>query len=195
MHSGPDSKLSETGLVNNIKEENKNNENITQDQQLNTALTSENKLPSKPSIQMFKCNICNLYTKFDYHGTRPVERHLLNRLDKEQLTEDELKEKSKLIDSIKNKKESIVLLEKCYVCDDPFSSVKSSSYLVLGANCFTCKQMTCMSNECSIFYYNKRFCQKCAAIHLENEEQGNNEFPVELKSEIIKLISSSKSND
>ena len=163
-----------------------------------TKTTSTNLSSSSThNIKMFKCHMCNLYTKYDYYGTRPVERHLLNRLDKEQLTDEELKEKAKLIDSIKNKKESIALLEKCYVCDDPFSTVKSSSYLVLGANCFTCKLMTCMSNECSVFYYNKRFCLKCASTHLEEDSKNNDacEFPVELKNEILKLISNSKLNE
>ena len=87
----------------------------------------------------------------------------------------------------KNKKESIALLENCYVCDDPFSAVKSYNYLVLGANCFTCNQMCCMSNECSIFYYKKRFCLKCAEVNLKMEKE---EFPVELKNELVKLINS-----
>ena len=147
---------------------------------------------STTNIKMFKCHMCNLYTKYDYYGTRPVERHLLNRYDKDDLTDEEKKEKIKLIDSIQNKKESIVLLEKCYICDDPFAEVKSYNYLVLGANCFTCKQMACMSNECSVFYYKKRFCLKCVAQHLEDDQE---EFPTELKSELVKIINKQKSTE
>ncbi len=136
--------------------------------------------------------MCNLYTKYDYYGTRPIERHLLNRIDRDNLTKDEQNEKNKLLESIKNKKESIVLLEKCYITDDPFSTLKSYNYLILGGNCSTCNQMVCMSNECSFFYYKKRFCLKCASKHLENDD---GEFPDELKIELNKVLNRSKTDE
>jgi hypothetical protein len=182
MSTEAQSNESEIKTENSLASPNNNNESSSTNEQSNLI----------SNIKMFKCCICKLFTKYDYFGTRPVERHVLNRLDKDNLSEEEQREKLKLLESIKNKKESIVLLEKCYVCDDPFSNLKSYNYLVLGGTCFTCSQMVCMSNECSVFYYKKRFCLKCAANHLETDKD---EFPIELKKELIKIISQTKINE
>ena len=144
-------------------------------------------------IKMFKCSMCDLYTKYEYFGTRPVERHLLNK-PYEELTPDQQKERLKINDSIKLKKESIVLLENSYVCDDPFSVLKSSNYLVLGADCSVCKKMVCVDSQCSFFYYKKRFCLNCAKVYANEENESAQEFPLELRNEIVKIISA-KSND
>lgn len=109
---------------------------------------------------LFKCYLCNIYAKYNYYGNKPVEHYF---------------QKFNL-----NVKDTIVLLENAYVCDDPFSDTKTS-YLILGSKCYICKQMICISNECSLFYYNKRFCIKCAV-------QNINEFPNELKLELNKQI-------
>ena len=114
--------------------------------------------PTKSSYKnLFKCNNCELYAKYDYFGNKPTEHYLNNK-----------------------SKDSIILLENAYICDDPFSDLKIN-YLILGSNCFECKKMICLSLECSIFYYNKRFCIQCALNNLQ-------EFPLEIKKELQKYI-------
>ena len=104
---------------------------------------------------LFKCSNCELYAKYDYYGNKPTEHYLK-----------------------KSKGDEIVLLENSYLCDDPFSDLKMN-YLILGSNCFECKKMICSSVDCSIFYYNKRFCLKCCLNNLD-------EFPIEIKNELKK---------
>ena len=101
---------------------------------------------------LFKCSNCDLYAKYDYYGNKPTEHYF------------------------KKSKDNVTLLENSYICDDPFSDLKMN-YLILGAKCTECKKMICQSNECSIFYYNKRFCIKCALLNLD-------EFPNEIKTEL-----------
>jgi hypothetical protein len=106
---------------------------------------------------VFKCINCELYAKYDYYGNKPTEHYL---------------KKSKA------GSDTIILLENSYICDDPFSDLKMN-YLILGSNCNECKNMICLSGQCSIFYYNKRFCIKCALNNLD-------EFPLEIKNELKK---------
>lgn len=131
---------------------------------------------------VFSCHVCQLYSKYDYYGTRPLDRHLLNKPTSELTSE----QKNLLANN--KKRENLILLEKCYVCDDPFSQLRSSNYLILGSLCSQCHQMVCVSGECSFFYYNKRFCMKCAKSLLQTDYHV--EFPAELKAEIVKALSS-----
>lgn len=122
---------------------------------------------------MFKCSKCSLSAKYSYYGTRPLDRYLLSK-ETDELTSEQLS----YLNS--KKRETIVLLEKSFVCDDPFSQMKSSNYLILGSLCSQCEKMVCSnSSECSIFYYKKRFCIDCAKKNLV-------EFPNEIQVEILK---------
>ena len=116
----------------------------------------------------FTCHICQLYARYDYFGRKPLERHIIDTKPD-------------------TKRESVILLEPCYVTDDPFSFQNSNNYLILGADCSICGQMTCVSNRCSFFYYRKRFCFKCAS-----QPGYQNEFPEEIKIEIEKFILTQK---
>ncbi len=117
------------------------------------------KITDEPIISsyknLFKCTNCDLYAKYDYYGNKPAEHYL------------------------KTSKDSLILLENCYICDDPFSDLRTN-YLILGSNCIECKNMICLNSDCSIFYYNKRFCIKCAIKNLD-------EFPNEIKNELKKF--------
>ena len=117
--------------------------------------------------KVFKCSMCNLFARYDYFGTKPLERHATTT--------------SKTVQQ-NPKKETIILIEPAYVCDDPFSELKSNNYLILGAKCNICNKMTCVSSECSVFYFKKRFCFKCAA------QCDQNEFPSEIQIEIKKYL-------
>lgn len=123
----------------------------------------------KQERKVFKCSMCNLLVRYDYFGTKPLERH-------KQLQADHSTQQT----TTSQKKENLILLEKSYVCDDPFSELRSANYLVIGSNCNVCNQMVCVSGECSFFYFKKRFCFKCATQYLD-------EFPLELKAEINKF--------
>lgn len=141
--------------------------------------TNNNTSTPKPDnvTQMFRCCLCNLHAKYSYYGTRPLERN-------QESTTSNKSQTNQL------NKEQIILMEKCYICDDPFTPTnKLASYFILGANCHLCNRMVCLGAECSFFYYKKRFCLQCAQKYLDT-----NEFPVELKAEIIKLLKS-KSDD
>ena len=121
------------------------------------------------SRNVFKCSMCDLYSKYVYYGTRPLQRH-------QQANEPKQTQSS-------NKRESLILMENAYVCDDPFSELKSANFLILGSNCSQCQKMVCMSNECSFFYFKKRFCLRCARDYMSTDE-----FPAEIKSELGKYI-------
>jgi len=57
---------------------------------------------------------------------------------------------------------SFIFGEDSYVCRDPFSpqgSTNNANFLLLGSNCALCSKMTCQ--ECSVYYYAKRFCSVC----------------------------------
>ena len=118
----------------------------------------------------FICHMCKLYSRYVYYGTRPLERHFEKTISSKSTT----------------KKEELILLEKAYVSDDPFSELKSNNFLILGAQCHVCAKMVCVGNDCSLFYYNKRFCVKCTSEI--------DEFPNEIKSELLKIIENSKNN-
>lgn len=123
--------------------------------------------PSKQEERkVFKCSTCGLFSRYEYFGTKPLERHS--------------QQKQSQSSQQTQKKENIILLEKSYVSDDPFSELKSANYLVLGSNCNVCNQMVCVSNECSFFYFKRRFCFKCATQYMD-------EFPLEIKTEINKF--------
>ena len=100
---------------------------------------------------MFKCSKCSLSAKYSYYGSRPLDRYLLSK-EKDELTNEQLS----YLNS--KKRESVVLLEKSFICDDPFSQMKSSNYLILGSLCSQCDKMVCSSSsECSIFIIKKGF--------------------------------------
>ena len=126
--------------------------------------------------QVFKCHLCGIYANYSYYGNKVLERN-----QESTLTVKGQQNKKQ------TKKENLILIEKSYICDDPFSELKSINYLILGANCFECNQMVCVNNECSFFYYNKRFCIKCAKDYLQ-DDQKRSQFPVELINEIKKII-------
>ena len=135
----------------------------------------EPKEPVKEERKDFICHLCKLYSKYVYYGTRPLERHW---------------EKSNAGQSKPNpRRETMILLENAFVTDDPFSELKSNNFLILGAKCHICDKMVCVASECSLFYYNKRFCIKCATESLTTDE-----FPTEIKTELIKIIQNSKSD-
>jgi hypothetical protein len=132
---------------------------------------------------VFTCHLCKIHSRFDYYGTRPLDRALLAK-PTEELTQEQ---KTQLANIFNKKRETVILLEKCYICDDPFNQLKSANYLILGSNCSVCDRMVCVSSECSFFYYKRRFCLKCASAFIQDTD--SNEFPAELKSELIKSIS------
>ncbi len=120
----------------------------------------------QPERKVFKCHLCNLFARYDYFGTKPLERHYSSATSTNQQ---------------QKQKETLILFESAYICDDPFSELKSNNYLVLGAKCNICNKQVCVSSECSFIYFNKRFCFKCAT-------QYENEFTNEIKLEINKYI-------
>lgn len=141
----------------------------------------------KEDPKIFKCHICNLHSRYEYFGTRPLERN-------KESNENTLKSASSSSSSaLNNKKENIILLEKCFVCDDPFTQRKFKNYLILGSKCSSCDKMVCAGNDCSIFYYTKRFCIKCSQQYLTSDTYAN-EFPKELKAELAKSLSESRSD-
>ncbi|CAF0913206.1 unnamed protein product [Brachionus calyciflorus] len=122
---------------------------------------------------LFKCSKCSLSAKYTYYGNRPLDRYLLSKQNDE-LTNEQLN----YLNS--KRRENIILLEKSFVCDDPFTQLKSTNYLILGSLCSQCSKMVCSnSSECSLFYYKKRFCIDCARVNIE-------EFPSEIQQEILK---------
>jgi hypothetical protein len=145
--------------------------------------SSEKKVADQTHTSVFTCHLCKLYSKFDYYGTRPLDRLLLSKPADELTAE----EKIKLANIFSKKRETVILMEKCFICDDPFSQLKAANYLILGSKCSVCSHLVCMSSECSFFYYKRRFCLKCASAFIQDTD--SNEFPIELKSELIKLIS------
>lgn len=124
---------------------------------------------SYDSENIFRCKSCNLHAKYNYYGVKPLERH-----DKVSATKET---------STNVRKEDIQLLEKCFVCDDPFLESRSANFLILGSRCFNCKSMICVRSKCSVFYYTKRFCIKCAQDNLDS-------FPKEIQAELVKNINS-----
>ena len=158
--------------------------------ELNKPIQDDKKEKLSPStsqsyMKTFTCYLCNLHSKYDYYGTRPLDRHLLNK-PIDELTNDQKNQLNS------KKKENIILMEKCFVSDDPFSELKSANFLVLGSRCSVCQQMVCPQIECSFFYYNKRFCLTCASIYIR--DTSNDEFPLELKSELIKIINNNNNS-
>ncbi|CAL7951044.1 unnamed protein product [Xylocopa violacea] len=69
-------------------------------------------------------------------------------------------------------------LEECYIMKDPFSLPNKGEVLVLGSDCNFCKRPVCLG--CSI-YFGKRFCLKCASIHVQN-------LPSQLHSKIKNMM-------
>jgi hypothetical protein len=134
---------------------------------------------------VFTCHLCQLYAKYDYYGTRPLDRHLLNKPVAE-LTAEQRTHLLNIVAKKQQQRETLVLLEKCFVCDDPFSQTKGTNYLILGSKCSVCDHMVCPSAECSFFYYKRRFCLKCAAAFIQDEHC--DEFPAELRAELAKVI-------
>lgn len=125
---------------------------------------------------MFICSKCNLSAKYSYYGRRPIDRYLLSK-PTEQLTSEQIF----YLNS--KKRETIILLEDSFVCDDPFSQMKASNYLILGSLCSLCNKMVCSnSTDCSFFYFKKRFCLDCG-------KQNMIDFPAEVQIEISKKTS------
>ena len=97
-----------------------------------------------------------------------------------------LKEIQVLFISRDSKSEDIVLIEKSFICDDPFDVQDNKSFLILGSLCNKCDQMVCNGNTCSFFYFKKRFYFKCAVIINPTE------FPKEIQLEIKKYLNNQK---
>jgi hypothetical protein len=150
-------------------------ESDIKNEDLNEEQIKQNEKPSEPiqiQKQVFKCHLCGIYANYSYYGNKVLERNQDSSAGQQKK---------------QTKKENLILIEKSYICDDPFSELRSINYLILGANCFECNQMVCVSAECSFFYYNKRFCLKCANDHIQDDKK-RLEFPVELINEIKKIV-------
>ena len=119
------------------------------------------------SRKLFECYLCKTYAKCNYYGKKPMERNLDKKTTHHQRRLNEL-----------------TLKEDSYCCDNPFVERRDTNFLVLGSDCCSCKQMVCISNECSLFYYDKRFCIKCAEKCLLDDK----EVPQELKNDIKKML-------
>lgn len=132
-------------------------------------MDEQNKLENTTNEKIFKCRLCNLIGNYTYYGRRPLERHQKNNFENQSIYQA----------SNISRKSEIELLEKCFVCDDPFAENKSANFLILGSRCFYCKKMVCVKSKCSIFYYTKRFCLNCTKDNLDS-------FPKEIRLEITK---------
>ncbi|KAM6896421.1 cysteine-rich DPF motif domain-containing protein 1 [Lycodopsis pacificus] len=102
----------------------------------------------------FTCQLCGLSSPFTYYGQKPPNTR------------------------------AIVLLEECFVTQDPFSPDKEK-FLVLGSTCSLCSTCVCVGPDCSLFY-TKRFCMQCVNKHLK-------QFPLQIQAELAKKKPSSKS--
>nr|XP_040030789.1 cysteine-rich DPF motif domain-containing protein 1 [Gasterosteus aculeatus aculeatus] len=111
---------------------------------------------SDPRPKIFTCQVCELSSPFTYHGQKPPNTR------------------------------AIVLLEECFVTQDPFSPDREK-FLVLGSACSLCDTRVCVGSDCSLFY-TKRFCMRCVNKHLE-------QFPRQIQAELAKKKQSSKSSD
>ncbi|KAF5406466.1 hypothetical protein PHET_00014 [Paragonimus heterotremus] len=59
-----------------------------------------------------------------------------------------------------------------YTMRDPFADDNLGG-IILGSDCCICKEMVCISQNCSLFY-NKRYCRDCSVKHAD-------EFPPDLR--------------
>jgi hypothetical protein len=125
-----------------------------------------------PSEDIFECSKCGLHAKYDYYGNKPYEFY------------ERQSYRTSYQSTSTTAKEQIVLLENCYTCRDPFEysgagGQSRCKYLQLGSNCCNCANKICMGPDCSLFYYKKRFCIKCA-LSIQTE------FPAEIQIELKK---------
>jgi hypothetical protein len=136
--------------------------------------------------QVFECHLCKIYSTYDYYGSKPLTERKLSIE-----TNNPIYNKKETISSDKNliKRDNLTLLEKAYICDDPFSEIRTNNYLILGAKCSSCHKMVCVDSECSIFYYTKRFCLACC------KNISKSEFPLEINEEIEKILNKQVDND
>ena len=121
------------------------------------------------SDNTYSCHLCGFFGMYSYFGNKPLERN-----------------PSLIHKSRDSKSEDIVLIEKSFICDDPFDVQDNKSFLILGSLCNKCDQMVCNGNTCSFFYFKKRFCFKCAVIINPTE------FPKEIQLEIKKYLNNQK---
>ncbi|KAF8562721.1 hypothetical protein P879_06001 [Paragonimus westermani] len=91
----------------------------------------------------FCCNTCGFKINYDNKGRRPK---YFNR--------------------------DLELLEDAYTMRDPFADDNLGG-IILGSDCCICKEMVCISQDCSLFY-NKRYCRDCSVKHVD-------EFPLDLR--------------
>lgn len=127
--------------------------------------------------KLFECYLCKVYAKCNYYGKKPSERNDINNSSSKATTS-----------SSRRLNNELTLKEDSYCCDNPFVERRDANFLVLGSDCFACKQMVCISIECSLFYYDKRFCLKCAEKCLLED----NDVAQELKNDIRKVLNISK---
>ncbi|XP_017280296.1 cysteine-rich DPF motif domain-containing protein 1 [Kryptolebias marmoratus] len=102
---------------------------------------------SENSRNTFTCQLCGLSTTFTYYGQKPPNTR------------------------------AIVLLEECFVAQDPFSPDKEK-FLVLGSTCSLCRKCVCVGSDCSLFY-TRRFCLRCVA-------ERSDQFPQQIRAELAK---------
>jgi len=97
----------------------------------------------------FQCSLCGVCEDYSYHGRSP-------RFCRH-----------------------IVLLEDCFVIQDPFNKFDSAEdkFLVLGGECAACGCCVCQGAACSV-YYTKRFCMECAKANRDK-------FPPEVQTKIL----------
>ncbi|KAL1513609.1 hypothetical protein ABEB36_003000 [Hypothenemus hampei] len=98
----------------------------------------------------FECTLCGLKERYEYFGKEPPFQ------------------------------KSFILLEDCYVIEDPFLPPKQGHSLILGSNCNSCTKPICKDGNCSV-YYNGSFCIKCAKISI-------NKFPNAVQEKLNKII-------
>ncbi|KAF7261626.1 hypothetical protein EG68_00993 [Paragonimus skrjabini miyazakii] len=91
----------------------------------------------------FCCNTCGFKINYDHKGRKPK---YFNR--------------------------DLELLEDAYTMRDPFADDNLGG-IILGSDCCICKEMVCISQNCSLFY-NKRYCRDCSVKHVD-------EFPPDLR--------------
>ncbi|XP_037617237.1 cysteine-rich DPF motif domain-containing protein 1 [Sebastes umbrosus] len=108
---------------------------------------------SESRQKTFTCQLCGLSSPFTYYGQKPPNTR------------------------------AIVLLEECFVTQDPFSPDREK-FLVLGSTCSLCNTCVCVGSDCGLFY-TKRFCMQCVNKHLD-------QFPHQIRAELAKKKPSSK---
>lgn len=111
---------------------------------------TQEKEETKEEIKIFKCYLCAMEETYDYKGKTP------------------------------NFLKNVIMLEDCYVMEDPFSPPGRHEFLTLGADCSVCEKSVCKGLDCS-FFYSMTYCKNCLKTRL-------NTFPYNVQMKIKKLF-------